>query len=261
MVGRLTGVDPIAEKFGWVSVYNYAENTPVNAIDLHGLQAFFVHGLRSSSADWASEDFQRTAKSLLEKSTSVTPDFGFDWSDKATLINVTQQRTAAAYDLVNYILDNNNSDEDVTIIGVSHGGNVAIQAAKILGNFGFKVNLITLNTPQETDVPWLLGDNFVFTNTWENPLINNDGINDFIQITTKGDFIARVASTELFEYDKAEMAKRGWESFEIPSKYPWYMFLSVHGTGTANTDAIDKIDAKLSPIPKIYSIPYQTREK
>ncbi len=36
--GRFTGVDPIADRFPWVSTYNYAENDPVKHIDLHGLQ-------------------------------------------------------------------------------------------------------------------------------------------------------------------------------------------------------------------------------
>ncbi|MEL7421513.1 MAG: RHS repeat-associated core domain-containing protein [Bacteroidota bacterium] len=38
-IGRFTGVDPIAERFAHVSVYNYAENSPIGNIDLHGLQA------------------------------------------------------------------------------------------------------------------------------------------------------------------------------------------------------------------------------
>jgi RHS repeat-associated protein len=38
-IGRFTGVDPIADQFAWVSVYNYAENSPIGNIDLHGLQA------------------------------------------------------------------------------------------------------------------------------------------------------------------------------------------------------------------------------
>jgi RHS repeat-associated protein len=37
-IGRFTGVDPIADQFPWVSVFNYAENEPVGHIDLWGLQ-------------------------------------------------------------------------------------------------------------------------------------------------------------------------------------------------------------------------------
>ncbi|MDV7392050.1 RHS repeat-associated core domain-containing protein, partial [Arthrospira platensis SPKY1] len=39
MIGRFIGVDPIAEKFPHVNVYNYAENEPIANIDLWGLQA------------------------------------------------------------------------------------------------------------------------------------------------------------------------------------------------------------------------------
>ncbi len=35
-IGRFTGVDPIADKFAWVSPYNYAENEPIANIDLWG---------------------------------------------------------------------------------------------------------------------------------------------------------------------------------------------------------------------------------
>ena len=37
-IGRFVGVDPIAEKFAWVTTFNYAENEPVGGIDLWGLQ-------------------------------------------------------------------------------------------------------------------------------------------------------------------------------------------------------------------------------
>jgi RHS repeat-associated protein len=37
-IGRFTGVDPISDKFPHVSTYNYAENSPIRFIDLHGLQ-------------------------------------------------------------------------------------------------------------------------------------------------------------------------------------------------------------------------------
>ncbi|WP_447768541.1 DUF6443 domain-containing protein [Sphingobacterium faecium] len=37
-LGRFTGVDPIAQKFPHVTVYNYAENRPISGIDLWGLQ-------------------------------------------------------------------------------------------------------------------------------------------------------------------------------------------------------------------------------
>ena len=41
-IGRFTGVDPIADRFAWVSPYNYAENMVPMAIDLWGLQAVLI---------------------------------------------------------------------------------------------------------------------------------------------------------------------------------------------------------------------------
>jgi RHS repeat-associated protein len=37
-VNRFTGVDPLADKFAFVTTYNYAENNPATGIDLWGLQ-------------------------------------------------------------------------------------------------------------------------------------------------------------------------------------------------------------------------------
>ena len=37
-IGRFTGVDPIADQFAHLSVYNYASNDPIKNVDLHGLQ-------------------------------------------------------------------------------------------------------------------------------------------------------------------------------------------------------------------------------
>ena len=42
-IARFTGVDPIADQFAWVSVYNYAENEPIANIDLHGLQKVSIN--------------------------------------------------------------------------------------------------------------------------------------------------------------------------------------------------------------------------
>lgn len=37
-MGRFTGLDPISEQFPELSTFNYAENSPIRFIDLHGLQ-------------------------------------------------------------------------------------------------------------------------------------------------------------------------------------------------------------------------------
>ncbi|AEE51481.1 RHS repeat protein [Haliscomenobacter hydrossis] len=45
VIGRFTGVDPIADEFPFVTTFNYAENEPIANIDLHGLQKVGVNSL------------------------------------------------------------------------------------------------------------------------------------------------------------------------------------------------------------------------
>jgi RHS repeat-associated protein len=39
VIGRFPSLDPLADKFNWVSPYNYAENSPITNLDFWGLQA------------------------------------------------------------------------------------------------------------------------------------------------------------------------------------------------------------------------------
>ncbi len=41
-IGRFPSLDPIADNFAWVSGFNYAENMPINHIDLWGLQSYII---------------------------------------------------------------------------------------------------------------------------------------------------------------------------------------------------------------------------
>jgi hypothetical protein len=51
-------VDPIADQFAWVSVYNYAENEPIRHIDLHGLQKALPTG-PGAGRNYVLEGFRR----------------------------------------------------------------------------------------------------------------------------------------------------------------------------------------------------------
>lgn len=81
-------------------------------------------------------------------------DFNFEWSGG----NLSSACTVAAHQLIAKVLNvrkGMNSDEPLTLVGHSHGGNVAIEAINIMiGMPEFKngdINLITINTPVRND--------------------------------------------------------------------------------------------------------------
>ncbi len=82
----------------------------------------------------------------------------FDWSDLNSTFNFVNERNQAAARLVDFIIkylpeeEKQNTAIPVTLIGYSHGGNVALQAIpEIFRRTGKKVNLITINTPASNE--------------------------------------------------------------------------------------------------------------
>lgn len=128
--------------------YQFASNTPIQAIDLDGLEAFFIHGTTSSPSRWN----DRTVRTLLKLTNNKTFVRRFSWEDLDGINNDQNDRNEAAKRLVEYIKANKVKGEEITLIGHSHGGNVAIQAAKLYyEETGNKVNLITIATPVYED--------------------------------------------------------------------------------------------------------------
>lgn len=76
-IGRFSTVDPISDKFPHVSTFNYAENGPINAIDLHGLQKLVTtkYNVQKIIQDDGKYTFETTQ---IGKSKVV--DAGGDWS-------------------------------------------------------------------------------------------------------------------------------------------------------------------------------------
>jgi hypothetical protein len=58
-------VDPIADQFAWVSVYNYAENEPIRHIDLHGLQKFDPQQAEQNLVYESTRELQSFASKVL----------------------------------------------------------------------------------------------------------------------------------------------------------------------------------------------------
>jgi len=56
VLGRFPSLDPKADEFNWVSPYNYAENRPIDGIDLWGLQWKSIHDWNQEITDQAHID-------------------------------------------------------------------------------------------------------------------------------------------------------------------------------------------------------------
>ena len=126
-------------------------------------KAFYIHGTKSSCSRW--EEWKDTVEKLNliaqpdNKKDSV--DTKFDWSQLAGWTNNLEDRRNACLlpgdkGLVNYVLNHSDGYEEIVLIGHSHGGNVAIQAADILAakNRFKTIYLITIASPVFNTYYW-----------------------------------------------------------------------------------------------------------
>ena len=142
-LGRFMSVDPLivrGKKYLWLSPYSFAGLNPVNAVDLDGLEAYFIHGTWSNPSTFPSE----TELAIKQITSNRTVGY-FGWSGE----NKDEARKGAAEWLATIVKDTRRKGEPLTLVGHSHGGNVAIMAANILyKKYNMKVDyLITFNTP------------------------------------------------------------------------------------------------------------------
>lgn len=177
---RFLSTDPLTKKYPELTPYQFASNTPIQAVDLDGKEAFFIHGTASGPEAWSPKLTNFITKNLTN---NIHQDATFSWKDRNGYANNQNDRNNAAFDLVLHIIDyrkkNNITDEEITLIGHSHGGNVAIQAAHILNDiYGINVNIVNFNTPAYNG-----------SKDKENPQVGN-GINQLIHYWTKQDGVA-----------------------------------------------------------------------
>jgi RHS repeat-associated protein len=176
-ISKFLSIDPLTKNYPELTPYQFASNTPIQAMDLDGLEAFFVHGTESSPHRWL--ECISSIKVLAGLTNNTTINMSFSWKKLSSIVNDKINRAYAANDLVNHILKNRKEGEEITLIGHSHGGNVAIQAAKLLNEVtGEKVNIITISTPAYNG-----------ENDPENPN-NTEGqksINDMVNLRSEND--------------------------------------------------------------------------
>jgi hypothetical protein len=170
IASRFLSLDPIGREYPELTPYQFAANTPLQAIDLDGLEPFFVMGTNQNQTKDLQGYGKKEAngypttftKPMLENLTYVACnvatsahkellDYGFSWQNLNHTTNNVNDRKIAAQQLADYVIGvhgKKSKDEPITLIGYSHGGNVALQAAPIIKEkLGVKVNIITINTP------------------------------------------------------------------------------------------------------------------
>jgi RHS repeat-associated protein len=149
-LARFLSVDPLTRSYPMLTPYQFASNSPVENIDLDGLEAFSIHGTASDP-----RAFDLMTDSDIKRLTGNSQVYReFTWPDGTNgFFNDQSDRLIAAQALADYVIENLQTGEDIGLIAHSHGGNVAIQAVAIirerLNEVGDdrRINLITLATP------------------------------------------------------------------------------------------------------------------
>jgi hypothetical protein len=78
-VGRFFAVDPLADKYPHNGPYNFSENMVIHAIELEGLEAFFIHGTNHNSDAWDDSNIPGLKESLMKYTNNQTMDTDFSW--------------------------------------------------------------------------------------------------------------------------------------------------------------------------------------
>jgi pimeloyl-ACP methyl ester carboxylesterase len=138
------------------NLYVYALNNPIMYIDPTGLAVWLIHGTWSDRDTWK-PDFRDW---IVGSSGPFAGEQYFlaDWSDTGWFNsgggNNHRSREIAATRVYNQIVNfhRQNPNEAIRLVGHSHGGNVAILVANMLGERGIAVDtLITIGTPVRRD--------------------------------------------------------------------------------------------------------------
>jgi RHS repeat-associated protein len=149
-LGRFLSIDPLFKEYAHNSPYAFSENRVNDAIELEGAEAFPIHGTWGDNRAWSSQLMDDLTSTFGNNEYSIREDPDLieqSWSGG----NADKYRRAAAAKMVKYVKENRVPGEPITLIGHSHGGNVAIMAMNTLvedPDFAdAEFNLLTMNTP------------------------------------------------------------------------------------------------------------------
>ena len=148
-LGKFLSVDPLTKKYPELTPYQFASNTPIQAIDLDGLEALFIHGTWSDQSTF-SKSFENEMLKATGWSKTQNAGFMINWSGA----NKSQDRILAAKGIVEWLTSDKNPHRNLkhtTLIGHSHGGNINKLVYNQLIALGWKVDVINIETPQRKD--------------------------------------------------------------------------------------------------------------
>jgi RHS repeat-associated protein len=163
-IGRFLSVDPLRKDYPHNSPYAFSENRLIDAIELEGLELFLVHGTKEIEIsgfpiDMGAALFQDNGvlENDLQDFFKNSSQNIFEWSGK----NNDGERLKAGSNLAGKISAYRVKGEPIAIIGHSHGGNVAMEAARqLIDYFGVDpkdITVVLINTPSQSDINYDIG--------------------------------------------------------------------------------------------------------
>jgi RHS repeat-associated protein len=250
-IGRFFAVDPLSPEYPELTPYQVASNSPIYMIELEGLEGFIIHGTKQKRSDNVFSD--GTLDQFMRVGENSYIDESFSWGEYSGQFNTRgEHRSKAAFKLANHVILKRQQliasgaitdPEGITLIGYSHGGNVAIQAAEeIEERTGISVTIITVATPAYN------GENI------EDPATQN-GIKHHIHIFSEGDGVDRVAQGSA-TYDNGKTANYEVGEDHIPH-VGWRKTHSNLGDETKNTG----LELFLEEVPSTTNIPMFEKTK
>jgi RHS repeat-associated protein len=139
------------------NTYGYCYQSPVKLVDPNGKQVVAIHGTWSNPDTWKNQKgIERAVQKVFGTKSIKITNFNFKWSGG----NYKSLRTKAAIELVSEIQKIRNKNnmmhtDPISLVGHSHGGNVAIEAINLMVGMEefneIKINLLTINTPVRED--------------------------------------------------------------------------------------------------------------
>jgi len=247
-LARFHNIDPLAEDFVYNGTYNFSENRVLDAIELEGLEAFLIHGTNSDPGRWTEND--RTIPTLLKLTNNQSVDPNFSWEELDYTTNSGAERNKAAQMLAEYVMDNRIDAEEITLIGHSHGGNVALSAARLIYEYtGEQVNIVTIATP--TTKATVSTEHPGSTNKKYPKVASTlEAINDHIHLWNSIDGVqGGAAGGETYQ----NAPKTRQYEIDVSDEYDWYDLIPAHSFDVNNPETIEReIDnGRIEPLKEV----------